>query len=510
MYIGIDLGTTYSLVARLDERTHGPVLMPDHSHKDTLWTPSIVHLADEDHTAYVGQSVETLMDQDPSIETRVLRFFKRQLGSGRPMKLHRGTPWHPEAIAAIVLKKLRSDAEMHAMEEIEGVVVTVPAHFNDLQRKAVKSAVFMADMPLLGLADEPVAAALAYGVTKRQFGQTILVYDLGGGTFDATVLTVTEEAVQVLSKDGLTELGGKDFDDAIVDMIFDQFAAGGVELSRESSALLLQARRVAEEIKIELCMPGVLGVRRTVVLGAHAAELRISRRGFEERIEGYLDRTEEVLLRCVKGAGLEPSDVEVVLLVGGSSLTPAVKTRIDRLFGNPHQRVLFNEPTKAVVMGAAMHAHQLNGQAELHEIPPAFRGITGHHLGVRARDPRTGRVHVDVLIRKNMPLPARNTRTYYTSTPGQRRIRIEVVQCLEEGEETVLGDLIVGPLPDAGANYPIEVELAYNQDGTVSVQARDPNTRQELRKEFGQDSAEGYHHLTMQHQLVRSTVIQNV
>jgi molecular chaperone DnaK len=498
MRIGIDLGTTYSLVARLDG-SGVPLLLPDRSFKDTILTPSVVHLSGLG--AYVGQAAETLVAHDPTLP--VLRFFKRHLASGKPLAYQQGTPWYSEAISALVLKKLRIDAEIHAAQDVEGAVITVPAHFDHRQRRSVEAAALMADLPLMGIVEEPVAAALYYGTTGPRDEQTLLVYDLGGGTFDATVLHVTASGVQVLSKDGTTDLGGKEVDERVADIILDQCRKAGID-PRLDQVSLLQLRRISEGLKIDLCKPGTTGVRQTVLLGSDAVEVSIRRKVFESRIQDLLDRTETILDRCLAGAGLEKQDVDVVLLVGGSSEIPTIRERLALRFNAPHQRILFHEPTKAVAKGAAMHAAQLSGDADRYRIPPEFRGVTGHHLAIRAIDDRTGRVQLDLLIRKNMPLPARATKIYYTA-PGQRRLVIELVQFIEEGSEINMGSLVVGPLPDRPGSYPVEVTIAYRNDGTVEVEARDPDSGESLRRTFGDDTAEGLRHLATQQQLVRAT-----
>ena len=499
MRVGIDLGTTYSLVARLDSGGL-PLLLPDRSFKDTIYTPSAVHLSGSG--AFVGQAAERVAEQDPS--RQVLRYFKRELGTRKALVYQDGTPWYPEAVSALVLKKLRVDAEVHAAQDVEGAVVTIPAHFDDVQRKATRAAALMADLPLLGLVEEPVAAALYYGVQTRERDRTLLVYDLGGGTFDATVLCVTDGVVSVLSKDGLTNLGGKEIDGRVGDMLLEQFRMAGVEPRRDQTTLP-QLRRIAEEIKIDLCMPGGQSVRRMVLLGEHSAEVQVRRRAFEARIEDLLAQTETTLERCIAGAGLQREHIDTVLLVGGSSMIPVIQERMKRLFDQPHQTVRYNEPTKAVAMGAAMHAAQLSGDAARFDIPPELRGVTGHHLAVRAIDPRTGRVHLDTLIRKNMPLPAKATKTYYTTRPGQQRLMIELVQFIDAGHETALGNLAVMLPAERPVNYPIDVTMAYRNDGTVDVEARDPNTGETLRQTFNEDDPESLYRLATQQQLVRAT-----
>ena len=507
MRVGIDLGTTYSLVARMDPEGR-PVLVPDHAESDVFHTPSVVHIAQ--NAAFVGRLAEALLEQDPN--RQVVRFFKRLMGEATPVFYDdNGAAWYPEGVAALVLRKLAYDAEASVSTRVDEVVITVPAHFSDPQRRAVLASATLADLSVLGLVEEPVAAALHYGVTAGIQDQVMLVYDFGGGTFDATVMSMDARGVYVLAKTGLTELGGKEFDEKVGEMVLTQFErALGAPLPT-GARTLLELRRVAEEIKIELCVPGKTRVRKLVMLGGQAVEVEITRAEFERSIQDALDLTEAEMMRCLQDAGLRPEDVNSLLLVGGSSLVPAVEERLRARFGRPGQNVFYHEPSKAVAYGAALHAHQLSGEAEMYNLPPELRGVSGYNVGVRTLDPTTGRVAVDTLIKKNMPLPSKVRKTYFTSRAGQERIVLDFVQYRETRDELIpLGQLVIGPLAAARANYPIEVTTEYREDGTVAVQAYDAQTGVELQQEFGRDSADGTAHLASQRALVRATVINNV
>lgn len=506
MKVGIDLGTTYSLVARM-EPDGTPVLLPDQTDRDVLYTPSVVYIADT--CAFVGHVVEALAEENPELKT--IRFFKRQLGEGKPIYFDaQQTPWYAESIAALVLKKLAFDAESYTGSSVDGAVITVPAHFNDVQRKAVQAAAQLAELPLLGLLEEPAAAALHYGVASRSSDEVLLVYDLGGGTFDATALVMSPGRATVLAKDGITDLGGKEFDERIGEIVLHQFERSG-GMPQLSARTLLQLRRISEELKIELCMPGRSYVRRPVLLAGQAVEVQISRRDFETAIADDVARTEAVTLRCLEGAGLKPEQVEAVLLVGGSSMVPYVGERLKRIFTGVPQGVFFHEPTKAVVYGAALHAAQLTGEAELYQLPPELRGVTGYCVGVRTLDPQTGRIRIDTVIKKNLPLPVRVKKTYYTTRQNQERMVIELVQYRDAQDQVVsIGQLVVGPLPNPQQNYPIEVSIENREDGTVAVQAHDPQTGVELQKVFGRGEDDVFGHLAAQRALVRSTIINNL
>jgi molecular chaperone DnaK (HSP70) len=453
---------------------------------------------------------ESMLEQNPKLQ--VIRFFKRMMGDPNPVCYDdNGASWYAEGVAALVLKKLAFDAEADTSVSIDSAVITVPAHFTDPQRKAVLAAATLSDVNVIGLVEEPVAAALHYGVRMGIHNQVMLVYDFGGGTFDATALSMDPRGVYVLAKTGLTDLGGKEFDEKVGEMVLAQFERALGQQLPLGARTLLELRRVSEELKIELCLPGKTRVRQMVMLGGQAVEVEISRAQFESAIKDSLDRAEHEMMRCLRDASLRVEDVNNLLLVGGSSLVPVVEDRLRAIFSRPNQQVFYHEPSKAVAYGAALHAHQLAGESDAFNLPPELRGVSGYNVGVRTIDPVTGRVSIDTLIKKNMPLPCKIRKTYYTSRPRQERIVLDFVQFRDQRDSMVsLGQMVVGPLSSPRVNYPIEVTTEYGEDGTVSVQAYDAQTGVELHHEFGRDSADGTTHLASQRALVRSTVVNNV
>lgn len=507
MQVGIDLGTTYSLIARMDQDGR-PGLLPDRADRELVQTPSTVYV--DGRAAFVGGIVDVLLEQDPDLP--VVRFFKRSLGETAPLLFDKhGNGWLPESIAALVLKKLRGDAENFTMLTVDGATISVPAHFNDLQRRAVQAAALLADLPLTGLVDEPVAAALHYGVTRGVRDRSMLVFDWGGGTFDATVMTLTDAGVTVLATGGVTTLGGKELDDAISTRVLEQFERVHGRGAPLSARALLELQRTSERLKIELCTPGVQHARDMVMLAGEAIEVRLRRDEFLADIAVHLDRAEASALECVEQAGLGPADIDDVLLVGGSSLVPAVEERLRALFSRAGQQVLHHEPSKAVAFGAALRAAQLAGEAERFEVPPEFRGVTGYAVGVRTADVEGRGPAIDTLIKQNMPLPLKVTKTYYSTRADQQRIVLDLVQfrAREEATAVSLGLLVIGPLPSPRQNYPVQVTVEALEDGTIHVQASDRQTGIALQQTFGR-RADGFGHLAAQHALVRATIINNL
>ncbi len=509
MKVGIDLGTTYSLVAYI-ERDGTPVLIPDPNFKKYS-TPSTVYLGSG--TALVGWQAEGKFEQSPD-QVRLLTFFKRQFGKPEPIATDAsGNNWHPEALAALVLKKLRHDAEKYVGTKLQGAVLTVPAHFNDLQRRSVQMAAAMADIPLLGLLDEPTAAAIHYGLTNADTAREkiFFVYDLGGGTFDATVLSYDpQHGIDVLAHDGHTQIGGREFDDILQTYIAEQISREVGDRFNWSGYALLQLRKAAEEVKIEFSDPSKFFLRKNILIGTWHRELTFSRHAFEEQALAILGQTIEISRRCLFEAKIPIHQVDAFLLVGGSSMIPAVRKQLIEQLDIDPVKVKLHQPLHAVAYGAAIRAAQLDGTSALSDLPAGFRGVTGYHAGIRSLDPLTGKTQVDVLIRKNTSLNSKGIKTYYTRNAWQDHIMLDLVQYFDRPEDAVsVGQLIIGPLANPRINYAVEVCLEHTLDGRLHVRATDQQTGKEIRHTFANSDMETSFFL-QQKALVSSTLVNMV
>jgi len=500
MNVGIDLGTSYSLISRMNP-DGSTSLISDAREEERFHTPSSVIILEG--SAFVGAIAENMVEDRPDLP--IIRFFKRHLGQREPIYFDdRGVAWYPEGIAALILDKLRFDAELAASKTIDGAVITVPAHFTDPQRKAVVAAAMLADLPLLGLVEEPVAATLHYGVTTDAKKKVLLAYDFGGGTFDATVMSLDDNGVYVLAKTGLTDLGGKELDERVGEMILEQFEQALGHRPELTARTLLELRRASESLKIELCSPGTSRLRRTLMLRGDAVEVVIESAQFEEAIAALEERTIEQTEACLAEAGLDRGDVDTVLLVGGSSLVPTINQRLKEMFSGDHQEVLYHQPSRAVALGAAMRAAQLAGEAEEYRLPLELKGVTGYNVGIRVVDSTSGKRSIDPLIKKNMPLPVSIKKTYYTTRADQLRMVLDFVQYRDQRTLVSLGKLNVGPLDTPRTNYPIEVRVDYREDGTIDVVASDAASGTEIEQSFGGDFTGDIQYLSSQRKLVQS------
>lgn len=498
MHVGIDLGTTYSLIARVDP--HGnPVLFPDMHEAERFKTPSVVHVGSDG--ALVGQPVEELLEDTPNLPH--VRFVKLRMGEEEPVLIDNlGQAWRPEGIAALILLKLQRDAKAFTDDETESAVLSVPAHFSDAQRRATLHSGQLAGLNVVDLVEEPLAAATYYGAKKAQPNSTILVYDLGGGTFDATVLRVEPEGLYALSTDGVSDLGGKTFDEAIMAFIAEQFRMGHRYDPLDDPLAALQLRRHAEAIKIKLSLPGKGQVRTSLMLGGRAQEIIITRQQLEKICQPHIDRTLAVCERSLKAAGLDWKGVDQVMLAGGSTLLPAVESAVRRVADKPGDRVTRHQPHMAIAYGAALLAGQRAG-APTGDAPALLQRITGFDLGFRTIDPRSRKTGVDKVITKNSPIPATGTRTYYSNRADQTRMVFELVQVRDaESKPESLGHFAF-KLENPRKNLPLEVSIGYDERGLVSIVARDPDSGQEVKQAFEDASVEGLGKVLDQAELLR-------
>lgn len=469
MNVGIDLGTTFSLIAQRNDKGI-PTLFPDLLDANLFRTPSVVHV--QGSSALVGQIAEDLLRDDPSLPAA--RGAKLQLGTDAVvLRDAAGHEYGAAATSALILKKLKRDAEAFAGDSITGCVVCVPAQFGDAQRRAVRDAALAAGLPPPRLVDEPVAAAIYHGVQGAATPRTLLVYDLGGGTFDATVLEVGPTGLRVLGTDGTDKVGGMRFDELIMEWIVEEARARGADVRKDLGAMQ-RVRRIAEQIKIDLSKPGRGQVKETAMLAGAPVEFLLTRTRFEQGVEPLLLETIAASERCLKSAGLAWGSVDQVLLCGGSSLLPCVKDTLLRRSGRSAGSLLLNQPHQAVAFGAALVADQGREQLDVSH-------ATTFDLGLRVHDPVTRAPKVQVLIPRNTPLPARHAQVFYTTRPDQTRMVFEIVQARGADDPgRSLGYFAFGPIAEPRKNYPIELVCACDADGLVRVTARDPRTGKEL------------------------------
>lgn len=469
--IGIDLGTTNSCVAVLE----GDVPTVIANKEGYRTTPSVVAFA-KDKTMLVGDPARR---QAAVNAERTIFSIKRHMGSDYRKKID-GKAYSPQEISAFILMKLKKDAEDFLGDTVTDAVITVPAYFNDAQRQATKDAGRIAGLNVLRIINEPTSAALAYGLDNGQ-AQKILVYDLGGGTFDVSIIEIGDHVIEVLATSGDNHLGGDDFDERIVQYLVEQFKkTEGINLSKDTAALQ-RLKEEAEKAKKELssCMTTNINLPFLAMAkdGPHHMDIQLSRSKFEELTKDLIERTVIPVENAIHDAGLTKSQIDMVLLVGGSTRIPAVQDKVRTLMGKEPSRNV--NPDECVAIGAAVQAGKLGGQlmAGSAASEMILMDVTPLSLSIETVGGVSSR-----LIERNTTIPARHSQIFTTAGNFQTSVDIKVFQGERKftRDNKLLGNFRLSGIKRAMAGTPqIEVTFDIDANGIVNVSAKDLGTGHE-------------------------------
>jgi molecular chaperone DnaK len=475
LVVGIDLGTTFSAVAYVDEDGRAQIIP---NRDGSRITPSVILF--EDEQPIVGQQAKanSLLNPYSTVE-----FIKRKMGEKFEFESENSVKYTPEDLSAIILKRIKEDAQDFLGKEITEAVITVPAYFNDAQRKATQDAGKIAGLNVLAVINEPTAAALAYGMANKEDSGIVLVYDLGGGTFDATIMKIQPNDIKILATSGDKNLGGFNFDNEIINYVVKCFLnSTGIDLSDDDAAMQ-DLRGKAEEAKKALSTRQKTNI--SVFSQGKPFKLELTREKFEDSISALIDRTETILESVMEDSKLKWKDINKILLVGGSTRIPKVREMIKKI-SNMDPSLDIN-PDEAVAMGAAYYAlsqkaktiNTSDTNTKQESLPPnvcntKITDVNSHSLGILALDPDIDEMKNYIILPRNTSLPAKKSADFVTTVNSQRVLLLDVTQGEDADKDyiTIIGTTKL-ELKDHPKGSPISVVMSYDENSIIHVNVVD-------------------------------------
>lgn len=472
MVLGIDLGTTYSACAYIDMNGEPQIAINGESQR---LTPSVVFFDEDDHII-VG---EVAKENGALFANDVISKVKIDMGRRKVFKTINEVEYTPEVISSLIIKKIVQDASASIGDEIKDVVITVPAYFMDSQRKATEDAAILAGVNLLTIIDEPTAAAIYYKYKSKMDNAKLLIYDFGGGTFDATLMEVQNNKIRIIEKDGLSRAGGTMFDQFLVDYVCNYFEEKhGIDL--EDEEYLSEYNELFQ--KVESCKRQLSAREKAVInmkIDKIKEQIEITRTFFESKIEGTYNKTENVIKKILRNSGLQADQIDKVILVGGSSKIPYVSKRLTELFGKEPSKEI--NPDEAVAMGAALYG-ELYQQDSSKEIS-VFQDVCSHSIGIIVFVDNT-RQENQIIIPRMSQIPCTMEQVFYTKINDQRQINVNITEGEYKEPEFVamIGDYLIDLPVGLPINTEVIVKISLDDRQLIHLSIAVPSVN--LEKEF--------------------------
>ncbi len=485
MKIGIDLGSSTTLASFIGVEG-APILIPDAADQRRQSTPSRVLLQGD--RALIGHFAERLGRESAS--ATIVSNFKRHFGTNQVLASFDGQSVYSEAIAALLLKKIRNDAEIYTGETVDSCVLTVPAHFHEQQRRSLVTAAEIAGIDLIALLDEPIAAALCYSENHPlDEDEIIIIYDIGGGTFDLSILTCANQQVHILAKSGLTNLGGFDFDQILQQRFRDDFSAAFGTKIKKNDVNDHRVSRVAEEIKLKMNRGGAAWPTTDVYVDGKFLHWMMDPQEYRHKADALLKKTESCVLKTLRGIGLELGDISRFVLIGGASRAVAVQDFWRQRLDLTKQSLVDDQPLESVAKGAALYA---NSFAKAHDgagfiSNMRMSSVTAYNIGIKEQ--QSG--HFERLIDKNAALPASGAAIVGIQAGAATGFSAQIFQYLDDADAMdPIGTIVVQPHHLVGKTS-LELTIKNNADGTLGVKVIDPQNRKVIPFIFEDSAADG-------------------
>jgi molecular chaperone DnaK (HSP70) len=511
MVLGIDLGTSNTVASSLS-RDGSPVLIPDAYNKDVQLTPSIALI--EGKKAYAGNFAENLYESLP--DKQIISYFKRSFGTQEPVYFDDyKNAWFSETVASLVLKKVKYDAELYLPDGFKQAVITVPAHYNDVQRKSVIEAARLADLELSAIIEEPVATALFYSSYNKKIDEEIiLIYDFGGGTFDLTLITKTGNQLNVIAKDGVNKLGGKEFDEIVHNAIRENYETAFGHHFPTDKLTRNRIQKIAETIKIELNDAETpRDISRWIMVGRDAFEATFSYATYANKANQLIAKTETAVNRCLRSLGMQFTDINKIVLIGGTSSSKLVynfwKEKV-----SPKQDLIYHQPLSSVAKGAALYAASFDKGGSGGNITPIdLKSVSTYNIGlsfVNNGDCNSNsKRQIDLLIHRNTPLPVSSKKVYKINPLHTDFVNIELCQFWDPLEDVQkLGTIKAGPF-FMMSEFFLEVMVENRLNGTISIKLKNADNGRDIKFEFIRKESNHKYDYQQQKSLVDGIYLNN-